>query len=49
LERLATVVAEAVLAVDARIEVVEVAARKLRPPVPQQLATSGVRILRSRS
>jgi len=48
LERLATVVAEAVLAVDVRIAAVEVAARKLRPPVPQQLATSGVRITRSR-
>ena len=49
LERLATLVAEAVLAHDARIAGVEVAARKLRPPVPQQLATSGVRITRSRS
>lgn len=48
LERLATLVAEAVLALDARIAAVEVAARKLRPPVPQQLATSGVRITRSR-
>ena len=49
LERLATVVAEAVLALDDRIAAVEVAARKLRPPVPQQLETSGVRITRSRS
>lgn len=48
LERLAAVVAEAVLAFDGRIAEVEVAARKLRPPVPQQLATSGVRIVRRR-
>ena len=48
LERLATVVAEAVLAVDTRIDAVEVAVRKLRPPVPQQLGTSGVRVTRSR-
>jgi dihydroneopterin aldolase len=47
LERLATVAAEAVLAVDPRIDAVEVAARKLRPPVPQQLGTSGVRIRRT--
>ena len=31
---------------DRRIEAVTVAVRKLRPPVPQQLATSGVRIAR---
>lgn len=48
LERLAAVVAEAVLAADARIDAVEVGARKLRPPVPQQLATSGVRVVRRR-
>lgn len=48
LERLAALVAEAVLAADARIDAVEVAARKLRPPVPQQLATSGVRVVRRR-
>ncbi len=47
LERLATVVADAVLE-DERVTSVTVAARKLRPPVPQQLATSGVRITRSR-
>jgi dihydroneopterin aldolase len=44
LERLAHVVAEAVLAVDARIDAAEVVVRKLRPPVPHQLATSGVRV-----
>jgi FolB domain-containing protein len=47
LERLATTVADAVLE-DERVTSVTVAARKLRPPVPQQLATSGVRITRSR-
>jgi dihydroneopterin aldolase len=48
LERLAALVADAVLAVDARIGAVDVVIRKLRPPVPQQLATSGVRIRRNR-
>ena len=48
LERLAALLAEAVLAVDVRIAAVEVAVRKLRPPVPQHLATSGVRIRRER-
>lgn len=47
LERLAARIAEQVL-VDERVARVEVAVRKLRPPVPQQLATSGVRIDRSR-
>jgi dihydroneopterin aldolase len=48
LERLATRLAGAVLDLDPRIAAVEVAVRKLRPPVPQQLATSGVRITRRR-
>ena len=48
LERLAGLVADADLAVDARIDSVDVAVRKLRPPVPQQLATSGVHIRRNR-
>ena len=48
LERLATRVADEVLA-DGRVRGVTVAVRKLRPPVPQQLATSGVRITRTRS
>jgi dihydroneopterin aldolase len=48
LERLAAGVAEAVLAADGRIAAVEVAVRKLRPPVPHDLASSGVRIVRSR-
>lgn len=47
LERLAARIAEVVL-VDPRVESVTVAVRKLRPPVPQQLDTSGVRITRSR-
>lgn len=47
LERLAERVAEAIL-VDERIAMVSVAVRKLRPPVPQDLATSGVRIVRRR-
>lgn len=48
LERLAERVADAVLALDGRIAGVDVAVRKLRPPVPQQLATSGVWIQRRR-
>lgn len=47
LERLAERLAEVVL-VDGRVDHVTVAVRKLRPPVPQQLATSGVRITRGR-
>jgi dihydroneopterin aldolase len=49
LERLAERLAAAVLAVDERVDEVTVAVRKLRPPVPQDLATSGVRIARRRS
>ncbi|MBI2710829.1 MAG: dihydroneopterin aldolase [Actinobacteria bacterium] len=47
LERLATRLAEVVLQ-DDRVERVTVAVRKLRPPVAQDLATSGVRITRRR-
>jgi FolB domain-containing protein len=47
LERLAQRLAEVVLA-GGGVDRVTVAVRKLRPPVPQQLATSGVRITRSR-
>ncbi len=47
LERLAERIAEVVLA-DDRVAEVEVALRKLRPPVPQQLDTTGVRIVRRR-
>ena len=47
LERLATRVAEAVLA-EPRVRAVTVSVRKLRPPVPQDLASTGVRITRER-
>jgi len=47
LEHLAQVLADAVL-VDPRALEVTISVRKLRPPVPQALATSGVRITRSR-
>jgi dihydroneopterin aldolase len=48
LERLAERIAEVSLA-DERVDAVTVAVRKLRPPVPQQLSTSGVRITRRRA
>jgi dihydroneopterin aldolase len=48
LERLATRLADAVLDLDGRIDAVEIVVRKLRPPVPQQLATSAVRCVRPR-
>lgn len=48
LERAATLAAEAVLALDPRVRAVEVAVRKLRPPVPHDLATAGVRVRRAR-
>jgi dihydroneopterin aldolase len=48
LEALAGAIADAMLQVDARIAAVTVSVRKLRPPVAQQLATSGVRIVRPR-
>lgn len=48
LEFLAQALAGAVMALDPRVDSVTVAVRKLRPPVPQPLATSGVRIHRSR-
>ena len=47
LEHLAAVIAEAVLA-DRRILSVTVSVRKLRPPVPQTMSTSGVTITRGR-
>jgi len=46
MEALSARIAAAVLE-DARISAVTVTVRKLRPPVPQQLDTSGVRIRRS--
>lgn len=48
LEHLADRIAEAVLAADERIAATTVRVRKLRPPVAQDLATSGVRITRTR-
>jgi len=47
LERLATRIAEEALT-DERVDQVTVSVRKLEPPVPQQLATSGVRLTRTR-
>jgi dihydroneopterin aldolase len=47
LERLAERITEVVLATDG-VLAVTVSVRKLRPPVPQQLSTSGVRITRRR-
>jgi dihydroneopterin aldolase len=47
LEALAEAIATSVLA-DERAEAVTVAVRKLRPPVPADLATAGVRITRRR-
>ncbi len=48
LEHLGARVADAVLALDPRIDAVDLTVRKLRPPVPHDLATSGVRLVRSR-
>jgi dihydroneopterin aldolase len=48
LERAASLVADAVLAVDDRISAVDAVVRKLRPPVPHDLATAGVRVRRAR-
>ena len=42
-ERMATRVAEAILE-DRRIDAVTVEVRKLRPPVPQDIASSGIRL-----
>ena len=47
LERLATRVADDVVAVDARISSVTVTVRKLRPPLPVDLAAAAVTITRS--
>ena len=48
LERLAQRLCD-VLLVDERVRCVTISVRKLRPPVPQQLETTGVRITRGRS
>ena len=44
LERLALLMGDAVLATDLRIESVDVAIRKLEPPVPYEMASAGVRL-----
>lgn len=46
LERLATHIADDVLAIDARITSVTVTVRKLRPPLPVDVASVGVTITR---
>ncbi len=48
LERLATLMGQAVVASDPRIASVDVALRKMRPPVPHDLAFAGVRLSISR-
>jgi dihydroneopterin aldolase len=48
MEAMADAVAAAVLARDPRLAAVEVAVRKLRPPVPHDLASAGVRLTRRR-
>jgi dihydroneopterin aldolase/2-amino-4-hydroxy-6-hydroxymethyldihydropteridine diphosphokinase len=48
LERVATRITEEVLAL-ARVDAVEVVVRKLRPPVPQDIASTGVRVRRTRA
>lgn len=48
LEHLAQRIADAVFAADGRVEGVVVVVRKLRPPVPYDLGSAGVRLARSR-
>ncbi len=48
LEALATEAADAVLGVDGRITRVTLSVRKLRPPLPVDVATVGVRVTRHR-
>ena len=48
LERLATRIADEVLALDVRVAAVTVTVRKLRPPVPVDLASAAVTITRGR-
>lgn len=49
LEHLADRIARELLSADGHIAAVTVSVRKLRPPVPHDLATSGVRIHRDRA
>jgi 7,8-dihydroneopterin aldolase/epimerase/oxygenase len=48
LEALADAVAAAVTGLDDRVGRVEVTVRKLRPPIPEDLASVGVRVVRAR-
>lgn len=48
LERMAERIAQEVMAADEKVAAVEVAVRKLRPPVAADLATAGVRVRRPR-
>jgi dihydroneopterin aldolase len=48
LEALAGRLADALLILDPRLEAVEVSVRKLRPPLPLDVASTGVRVRRSR-
>jgi dihydroneopterin aldolase/2-amino-4-hydroxy-6-hydroxymethyldihydropteridine diphosphokinase len=48
LERVATRIAEEILGL-ARVDSVEVVVRKLRPPVPEDIASTGVRVTRRRA
>jgi 7,8-dihydroneopterin aldolase/epimerase/oxygenase len=49
LERLAGLLADELLASQPLVAGVEIAVRKLRPPVAHQMSSSGVRVLRRRS
>ncbi len=49
LEALAGRLAEALLITDARLTAVEVTVRKLRPPLALDVASTGVRVLRTRT
>jgi dihydroneopterin aldolase len=48
LEALAGRLADALLVADARLRAVAVTVRKLRPPLPMDVASTGVRVYRSR-
>jgi dihydroneopterin aldolase len=48
LEALAEAVAVAVIELDDRVERVSVTVRKLHPPIPEDLGSAGVRIVRDR-
>ena len=48
LEALAGCLADALLITDSRLEAVEVTVRKVRPPLPLHVASTGVRVLRTR-